>query len=554
MKKYLLLNALCMLLLILSSQAQPILNEMYITPGSSLCNGTARQEFFEIYNGNQGNGNAVSNIGCYYLITRWETGSGVGNEGFYVVDFPSNATTNAAGFFTASATSVFGTQTGNGNPCQFTANLNWNSGVIKKYTLAAGNTYSSATVTNVFNLFDESLSQLTVLLYNGTSVVDAFVGGGGGNINNILSRIHAWAPLNLTIDCVGTPQSNLINFGSITAVDIDAVNQAAGTDNGFIRKYDGNCAPWDKSSSPPFHTPGGPNNGGLIPNTDPFWTSSFSDPTCPSTPGLNATTNDTIRNIRNVTSVTYYVYSDANLNGTYDLGLDPLFGTAHTINFPVNTTTYTIPAIELPVDQTSFVLVRMSNGSNCFYTQNIFTTACAPLPVILSSFAATRKGNTALLNWRTQTEINAKSFDVEMLSGNTYIKVGSIAATNSASGSSYNFTHNNTATSASLYRLKIIDRDNSFKYSEVRSVKGLLAASDFTLYPNPSSGSAKVMISDVTEGTQVLLMDNAGRVLKTVTLKNSNTVELNGLQKGIYLVKVTNTVSNESVVKKLTVN
>jgi Secretion system C-terminal sorting domain len=553
MKKYLLLNALCLLLL--SSQAQPVLNEVYITPGSSLCNGTARQEFFEIYNGNQGNGNAVSNIGCYYLVTRWETGGGgVGNEGFYVVDFPSNAATNTAGFYTASATSVYGTQTGNGNPCQFTASLNWNSGVTKRYTLAAGNTYTSATVTNVFNLFDESLSQLTVLLYNGTSVVDAFVGGGGGNINNILSRIHAWAPLNLTIDCVGSAQANTINFSNITATDIDAVNQAAGTDNGFIRKYDGNCAPWDKSSSPPFHTPGSPNNGGLIPNTEPFWTSNFADPTCPQVPGQNPTTNDTIRDIRNVTSVTYYVYRDINLNGTYDLGIDPLFGTAHTITFPANATSYIIQGIELPVDQTSFVLVRMSNGSNCFYTQNIFTTACGPLPVVFSSFAATRKGNTAVLNWRTQTELNAKSFEVEILSGNTYVKVGSVAATNNASGSSYNFIDNNTAKSTSLYRLKIIDRDNSFKYSEVRSVKGLSAVSDFILYPNPSTGSAKVMITDVADGMQVQLMDNTGRTIKTITLKNSNTVELNGLQKGVYLVKVTNTVNNESVVKKLTVN
>jgi hypothetical protein len=71
MKKYLLLNAFCCLFV--CSQAQPVLNEMYITPGSSLCNGTARQEFFEIYNGNQGNGNAVSNIGCYYPLVnrRW---------------------------------------------------------------------------------------------------------------------------------------------------------------------------------------------------------------------------------------------------------------------------------------------------------------------------------------------------------------------------------------------------------------------------------------------------------------------------------------------------
>jgi hypothetical protein len=177
-----------------------------------------------------------------------------------------------------------------------------------------------------------------------------------------------------------------------------------------------------------------------------------------------------------------------------------------------------------------------------------------PLPVVLNNFSATRKGNTAVLNWQTQTEINAKSFDVEILSGNTYTRIASVAATNNPTGSSYSFIDNNTAKSTSLYRLKIIDKDNSIRYSEVRSVKGLAAVSDFTIYPNPSNGSAKVMITDITDGTQVQLMDNTGRTIKNVTLKNSNMVELNGLQKGVYLVKVINLVSNESVVKKLTVN
>jgi Secretion system C-terminal sorting domain len=552
MKRFLLLMGCTWVLC--AAQAQPILNELYITPGSSLCNGTARQEFFEIYNGNQGNGNAVSNLGCYYLITRWQNGGGgIGNEGFYVIDFPSTATVNADGFYTASATTVFGTQTGNGNPCQFTANLNWNSGITKSYTLAAGNTYTAATVNNVFNLFDEGLSQLTVLLYNGTSVVDVLVGGGGGNINNIVERINAWPSLQVTVDCAGSSQSNLVNFGNVTAGDISTVNQAAGTDNGFIREYDGNCAPWDKSSSPPFHTPGAPNNGGVIPNDQPFWSSRFSEPECPTIPGRNALVNDTIGSIRNVTGITVYVYTDDNLNGTYDLGLDPQFGTAQTINFPVGTTSYIISGIELPVDRTSFVIVRMSNGSTCYYTQNRFTTACAPLPVNMRSFAAIRKGNTAVLNWSTSTEINSQYFEVQMLTGNGYVTVGTVAATNNANGSNYSFVDNNTAKTVSLYRLKVVDRDGSFRYSEVRSIKGLGTAVDFILFPNPSSGHAKVMLSDITDGTQVLLMDNVGRTLKTVTLKNSNTVDLNSLQRGVYFVKVVSP-NGDANVKKLTVN
>jgi hypothetical protein len=536
-------------------QAQPILNELYITPGSNLCNGTSRQEFFEIYNGNQGGGNGVSNIGCYYLVTRWESGAGgVGNEGFYVIDFPSTATVNAAGFYVASATTVFGTQTGSGNPCQFTANLNWNSGVTKQYTLAAGNTYTSATVTNVFNLFDEGLSQLTVMLYNGASVVDVMVGGGGGNINNIVERIQQWPSLTVTIDCAGSSHNNTINFGNVTAGDISKVNQSAGTDNGFIRQYDGNCAPWDKSSSPPFHTPGSSNGGGVIPNDQPFWSSKFSEPDCPTTPGQHATINDTLSGIRGVSGVTVYVYTDINLNGTYDLGIDPPFGTPINVNFASGAASHIITGIPVAPDGTSFILVRMSNGSTCYYTQNKATTACAPLPVVLKSFAAVRKGQTALLSWGTASEINTAAFEVQLLGPNGYATVGTVPAANLATGSSYAFTHGNNAKSTSLYRLKVVDRDGSFRYSPVMSVKGLGAAVSFTLFPNPSSGNAKVMLSDVMEGTQVQLIDNTGRILSTYTLRNSSTVELNGLQRGVYLVKVGNPATGENTIKKLTVN
>lgn len=177
-----------------------------------------------------------------------------------------------------------------------------------------------------------------------------------------------------------------------------------------------------------------------------------------------------------------------------------------------------------------------------------------PLPVVISSFSAIRKGNSALLSWRTATEINARSFEIERYTANGYVTAGTVSASNNASGSTYNFTESNLFKSTSLYRLKMIDKDNKFTYSEVRSIKGLGDAASFTLFPNPSSGTAKVMLNDVTEGTQVQLIDNTGRVLKSVVLKNSNSVELNGLQSGIYMVKVTNAATNESVIKKLTVN
>jgi Secretion system C-terminal sorting domain len=183
-----------------------------------------------------------------------------------------------------------------------------------------------------------------------------------------------------------------------------------------------------------------------------------------------------------------------------------------------------------------------------------FPGTCGLAPIILTDFFAYRKTSSVVqLSWKTHTEINAKGFDIERKIDNGYIKVAYVAAKNSQDGASYSFTDNNTAKSISLYRIKMIDQDGSSKLSEVRSVKGNSTASDFTIFPNPSTGNTKISISDIAENTDVQLIDNNGRVIKTIAVTNTNAIEINNLQKGIYLVRIVNKNTGEAVTKKLTV-
>ena len=176
-----------------------------------------------------------------------------------------------------------------------------------------------------------------------------------------------------------------------------------------------------------------------------------------------------------------------------------------------------------------------------------------PLPVKLSAFFAKRNNNTVALNWKTEIEINAKEFILESKTGNNFVPVATIAASNKATGSSYSFADNNTNKGITLYRLKVVDIDGSFAYSNISAVKGTATVSNFTVFPNPSSGNAKVTISDISEATDVQLVDLSGRVLKNITITNSNSVELNSLQKGMYMIRIVNKNSGESVTQKLSV-
>lgn len=252
-----------------------------------------------------------------------------------------------------------------------------------------------------------------------------------------------------------------------------------------------------------------------------------------------------------------YMYVTVKVNGTPVPGISNNCFSVNAGGGATGTKIYTgivapggIPALSATFERFTG---NCGTGSSCGYTQ-VIPLGGGTLPIKISSFYTKRNGNNVTLNWKSETEINAKEFIIERNTGNGFVALGTIAALNNAEGASYSFVDNNNSKTVSEYRLKLVDLDATYKLSETRAVKGSGAVSDFTVYPNPSSGYTKISIADVTEATTVEVIDNAGRVIKTIALKNSNSVEVNGLQNGIYLVRVTNKATGEAVTKKLSVS
>lgn len=176
-----------------------------------------------------------------------------------------------------------------------------------------------------------------------------------------------------------------------------------------------------------------------------------------------------------------------------------------------------------------------------------------PLPVKLTDFYAKRNTSAILLSWKSENEINAKFYILQKKSGSEFIDVATIAAKNSLNGGSYSYTDMNSSKSLSQYRLKVVDQDGSFTISDIRTVKGTSSVSDFTVFPNPSKGHTKVTVADISEPTDIQVIDNSGRILRNIPMNTTNTVELN-LQRGVYMIRIVNKTSGESLTKKITVN
>ncbi len=161
----------------------------------------------------------------------------------------------------------------------------------------------------------------------------------------------------------------------------------------------------------------------------------------------------------------------------------------------------------------------------------------AALPVELTSFSAKVIGETVVLNWQTATEVNNYGFEIERQNQVSSIKnqdksqswetIGFVEGHgNSSSPKEYLFVDTSTPLSASAvalhslsYRLKQIDTDGTFEYSDVVVIK-MDSPKKFKLiqnYPNPFNPST-VIRYDLPQG-------GAGiRETKFVTLKVFNSL------------------------------
>ncbi len=176
-----------------------------------------------------------------------------------------------------------------------------------------------------------------------------------------------------------------------------------------------------------------------------------------------------------------------------------------------------------------------------------------PLPLRMTSFLIKRNNSSIALNWKTENEENVKEFRIERQVNNGWATVATIAASNKATGDNYGYIDNNNTKTTSLYRLKVIEMDGNYAYSAIRSVKGLGVTSDFIVFPNPSTGTAKINITDISENIDLQLIDQMGRVVKMIDMSNRNYVEINNLQKGMYVIRLINKSNGEAITRKLSV-
>jgi hypothetical protein len=168
------------------------------------------------------------------------------------------------------------------------------------------------------------------------------------------------------------------------------------------------------------------------------------------------------------------------------------------------------------------------------------------LPVHLLTFTANAANKTVICNWTTTSEENSAYFIVERSkNGSDFTPIGQVAASgNSTVEQRYNFTDNAPLTGTSYYRLKLVDIDSKFTYSQIVAILSGAPSALFTVYPNPADQQASLVISlDRKQDARYDIYDQTGKrlVSGTVSLTQGvNTVSLpvKSLPAGIYALQV----------------
>jgi hypothetical protein len=122
-----------------------------------------------------------------------------------------------------------------------------------------------------------------------------------------------------------------------------------------------------------------------------------------------------------------------------------------------------------------------------------------PFPVELSSFTGMVINNTIQLNWQTETEVDNYGYEIErQVNESEWSNIGFVKGYgNSNSPKRYKFTDINPAGGSKFrYRLKQIDNDGTYEYSDIVDVE--FVPTEFALYqnyPNPFNNSTLIKFS-----------------------------------------------------------
>ncbi|MFA7272233.1 MAG: T9SS type A sorting domain-containing protein [Crocinitomicaceae bacterium] len=223
-----------------------------------------------------------------------------------------------------------------------------------------------------------------------------------------------------------------------------------------------------------------------------------------------------------------------------------------------NTNAFIINATGLTIGETYYLMIDGWNNDQCSFSISGWS-AIGVLPIKLIEFTGEAESRTNLLKWRTASEINSDVMVVQKSEdGINFTAIGSVkGAGNSTTENKYAFEDFDIHQTVAYYRLKQIDFDGTFEYSNTISV---IREGKMGLFPNPTKGDITLKFADpIAVDWTISFTDLYGRnVTNSIEKRQASQDQMvfatDELKKGYYFVKVMNgngeQIFNSSFIKE----
>ncbi len=216
-----------------------------------------------------------------------------------------------------------------------------------------------------------------------------------------------------------------------------------------------------------------------------------------------------------------------------------------------NGTAFTIPGgqsfnqnfvLPIPIGTSQgqhFIAIRTKNGWGLFDFDTVTVSGLVPLTLL--GFDGYKMEKIVQLKWKTTNEINTAHFDIERSSnGVIFEQIGKVNSNNSSGTNNYSHQDLLPLKGINFYRLKQVDIDGSFTYSNIIKVMFESFGDAVNIYPNPAKNNIQFDYVSKQKTILVNLFDVQGRLIKTTTLANVQPLKLNieNIANGKYIIQL----------------
>lgn len=204
-----------------------------------------------------------------------------------------------------------------------------------------------------------------------------------------------------------------------------------------------------------------------------------------------------------------------------------------------------------PTVNTSVENLPGSGGSNCFSCgdaengagtdgDGIITDLINPLPVELLDFIVFQEINQVDIHWITASEINNDYFEVQRsVDGFSWSTIGIIDGQgNSNNYTEYTFVDDAPLLGISYYRLKQLDFDGTFDFSDIEAVN-FINEKPISIYPNPADNEITIRFY-TEEYVTIEVFNLMGQKVNPKINRNASSIKLNtsDLENGVYYFRI----------------